>query len=338
MPWNARIVGSVLNFLDARVYRKDGTVNRKLQSRLDKMVPASSKPVNGISTEDVVIDTTNNVWVRVFKPAPPEEAEGEATGENKEHSRNSERKLPVIMYYHGGGFVGLSADHSTYDKFCRQVAKACGAVLISVNYRRAPEFPYPAAYDDCYQAFEWLRSPDARRDHLPAAADISQCFVAGDSAGGNIVHFMGCRAAENDISPIKLRGMVELQPFFGGEESTPSEINLKPPILPLTTSHWAWRAFLPGENRDHPASNVLGPNSPDISHLSLPPILVVTGSLDILQDRQARYIEKLQEMGKEVTVKKYTGGYHAFYILGLSDLADKAMADVYDFILSRTIQ
>lgn len=322
-PMKVKLFGSVVNFLETFIYRKDLTVNRRLQAFLDITKAASSKPQDGISTEDVVIDAPNDVWVRVFKI---EDGNGD-----------SQIKLPLIIYYHGGGFVGLSAELALYDNFCRKIAKACNAVVVSVNYRRAPEHPYPAAYDDCYSVFDWLRSSQSS-EHLPAGVDLSQCFLMGDSAGGNIVHFMGCRAAENDISPLKLRAMVELQPFYGGEDLTPSEINIKPPILPLTTAHWGWRAFLPGENRDHPACNVFGPNAPDISHLSLPPILVITGTLDILLDREEAYVEKLKEMGKDVTMKKYVGGYHAFYILGFSDVGDKAMADVYEYINSHKIQ
>ncbi|CAM6125319.1 unnamed protein product [Calypogeia fissa] len=322
VPMSVKILGSVLKFMDPIIYRKDMTVNRKLQSYLDPTTAASLKPREGVSSKDVVIDVPNKVWVRVFKL----------------EDQDSQTKLPLMIYYHGGGFVGLGADTTAYDTMCRKTAKACNAAVVSVNYRRAPEHPYPAVYDDCYNVFSWLRSSESS-EHLPAGVDLSQCFLMGDSAGGNIVHFMGCRAAENenDLSPIKIRGMVELQPFFGGEELTPSEINIKPPILSLATAHWAWKAFLPGENRDHPACNVTGPNAPDISHLHLPPILVIIGTVDILIDRQEAYVDKLKDMGVDVTVKKYGGCCHAFYIFS-NDLTNKIMAEVFEFINSHKIQ
>ncbi|CAM6129251.1 unnamed protein product [Calypogeia fissa] len=322
VPLTVKILGPVAQFLDPFIFRKDMTANRKLLSYLDQTTAASSKPRDGVSTKDVVIDAPNSVWVRVFKL----------------EDQNPQKKLPLIIFYHGGGFVIMSADTTVYDKMCRKTAKACNAAVVSVNYRAAPEHPYPAVYDDCYSVFSWLRSPKST-EHLPAGVDLSQCFLMGDSAGANIVHFMGCRAAENenDLSPIKIRGMVELQPFFGGEELIPSEINIKPPTLSLATAHWFWRALLPGENRDHPACNVFGANAPDISHLHLPPILVIIGTVDILMDRQEAYVDKLKDMGMDVTVKKYGGCCHAFYFFS-NDLTNKAMAEVFEFINSHKIQ
>ena len=134
-------------------------------------------------------------------------------------------------------------------------------------------------------ALEWLRSEEASK-HLPPNVNLSRVFLSGDSAGGNIAHHVALRAAGKDLSPISLKGAVLIQPFFGGEERTPAELRLKNvPIVSVKSLDWYWKAFLPpGANRDHPACNIFGPNSQDLSHILFPPVLVIIGGLDILQD------------------------------------------------------
>lgn len=134
-------------------------------------------------------------------------------------------------------------------------------------------------------ALEWLRSEEASK-HMPPNVNLSRVFLSGDSAGGNIAHHVALRAAGKDLSPISLKGAVLIQPFFGGEERTPAELRLKNvPIVSVQSLDWYWKAYLPpGANRDHPACNIFGPNSQDLSNTPFPPVLVIIGGLDILQD------------------------------------------------------
>lgn len=156
--------------------------------------------------------------------------------------------------------------------------------------RRAPEHKFPSAYDDCYAAIEWLQSGQATKAlprHIdPACIDLSRVYLCGDNAGGNVAHHVAVRAAESDISPVSIKGLVLLSPLFGGQERTPAEIRCKNvPMVSVTSLDWFWKSFLPhGANRDHPACNIFGRNSPDLSNVALPPVLVIIGGLDILQD------------------------------------------------------
>lgn len=145
--------------------------------------------------------------------------------------------------------------------------------------RRAPEHKFPTAYEDCYAALEWVRSsPQA----LPSSADPSRIFLCGDSAGGNIVHHVGIRA-----KGMGLRGLVLIQPFFGGEERTPSEKIDNFPLINVQLLDWFWRSYLPVEaDRDHPASHVFGSHLADVE---IPPMLVLVGGQDLLQDWNVRF-------------------------------------------------
>eukprot|EP01018_Ginkgo_biloba_P039738 Gb_07796 [translate_table: standard] len=311
--WLITTVGYVMR-------RSDGTINRRLGNWFLKKVAASGIPSHGVCTKDVIIDNTSGVWVRIFTPAQQHQKDG-----------STDQRLPIVFHFHGGGFYVLSADDIPYHVFCSKLAKRLKVVVISVDYRLALEHKYPTAYQDCFSALTWL--PSHGRHHLPSNANLSRCFLMGDSAGGNIVHHVGCRAAEEGIEGMNIVGHILLQPFFGGQERTESEMRLvNAPLISVENADWSWRSFLPqGANRDHPAANVCGPNAPDISGLALPPSLVVIGELDILQDWQMRYFEHLKKLNKQVELFFYKNAIHAFHLFQY-ELASRLIDDIRDFM------
>lgn len=336
-PLEVRIVCLLMGFVNRIARRKDGSFNRWLTNWLEYKIPAKNTPTRGVYTKDVVIDTETGVWVRLFLPVEgdsklPEEArKKEALGSN----------FPVVLYFHGGGFTSFSPHFLLYDIFCRRLARRCRVrcrvIVISVDYRRSPEYRYPIPCDDCFRAITWLCSGGGR-PHLPVNADLSRCFLMGDSAGGNLVHHVGCRvSAEKDITMKGLRivGHILLQPFFGGEERTPSELRLqRAPIVNINNSDWHWKAFLPvGANRDHPACNVVGPNAPGISALPLPPTLVVVGGHDALQDWQRRYVENLRNINKHVELLFQDEGIHDFFVFFNLQISSRLISDLNSFMI-----
>ncbi|BBN03022.1 protein MpGID1L7 [Marchantia polymorpha subsp. ruderalis] len=314
LPW--RIVCALYSVARGFLYRKNHTINRTLSNFVDITAKASSKPVDGVYSEDVSYGEHAEQYARVFRPANP-----------------GTEKIPVVFFFHGGGFAILCAASKTYDRMCRLVAKGAQAMVVSVNYRRAPEHRYPTAYDDCFEAIRWAQAECQSGGELFAAADATRVFFVGDSAGGNIAHFMMARAVQSDVSPLELKGVVQLHPFFGGVERSPAELRMPDALfLSLEFTDWFWAAFLPpGADRDHPACNVFGPGAEDLSGLALPPILVTIGSNDILQDWQARYVQKLRDMGKNVTTR-CSDVCHAEYIL--DDVMQALMDESVRFIQS----
>ncbi|XP_026394763.1 probable carboxylesterase 18, partial [Papaver somniferum] len=228
--------------------------------------------------------------------------------------------LPVVVYFHGGGFAYMSPDSKPFDTLCRRLSLENSAVVVSVNYRYSPEFKYPSQYEDGFDALKFI---DERQfKEFPGNADLSRCFIAGDSAGGNLSHHLAVRVAKTDddeLKQVKVIGLIGIQPWFGGQERTESEIKLENgPALSLDRTDWLWKAFLPqGSNRDHLASNVFGPNCcEDISKLKkFPPTLVVVGKWDLLQDWQRRYYEGLKRFGKEAYIVEFPNAFHGFYSL-----------------------
>nr|ADE75646.1 unknown [Picea sitchensis] len=318
-PLGLRLLCRILNSVNDLARRKDGTFNRRIMNWIEYKTPANGTPTRGVYTKDVVIDAQTGVQVRLFIPVEA-----------------PEKPLPVVFFFHGGGFATLSSEFVLYDIFCRRLARRRRVLVISVDYRRSPEHRFPIPYDDCVGAIRWFSSGNGKA-HLPAHADLSRCFLMGDSAGANIVHHVGCRvlaAAEETMSGVRIVGHVLLQPFFGGEKRTPSEARLVgAPIVNMENSDWHWKAFLPvGADRDHPAANVFGPNAPDISALPLPPTLVVVGGHDPLQDWQLGYVEHLRKIKKDVELLFYGEGIHGFHVFYQIEVSSKLISELRSFM------
>ena len=218
------------------------------------------------------------------------------------------------------------------------MAVSIPAVVISVNYRLAPEHRYPCQYDDGFDVLKLLDKDRAEGGGvLPGVADVSKCFLGGDSAGANLAHHVAVRASEEmeKLRAVRVVGMISIQPFFGGEERTEAEIRLtRAPVVTVERTDWMWKAFLPeGSNRDHEAANVSGPKAADISGLKyFPKTVVFVGGVDPLQDWQRRYYEWLRKSGKEAELIQYPNMIHAFYIFPELPEAHQLITQVKDFV------
>ncbi|KAI5075001.1 hypothetical protein GOP47_0010962 [Adiantum capillus-veneris] len=307
-------------------------VNRRLEELLDSKVVAATR--DGVAATAFTIQPDTSVWVRTFIPTTPAPAH---------------LQLPVFFYFHGGGFVAMSANSAFPDSFCRYLCKTFQAIVVSVDYRKAPDYRYPTAYDDCYAAVQWLATGSAAaaaaagQGEAPLQeADLSRCFLVGESAGGNIVHHVACRLASHAAMKGRLTvlGNLVLAPFFGGEERTPAELRLMKvdPFLDYDKCDACWRKFLPaGANRDHPAVNVSGPEAPDLRGLPLAPFLVTVGEYDSTKDWQLRYVKSLQRMGHHVHLHFYKGGIHCFHCLPDLALSSVFRADLEHFVHSKLL-
>ncbi|CAL9764611.1 unnamed protein product [Musa acuminata subsp. burmannicoides] len=299
-----RFVIAAVSAINDAACRSDGTVNRGLVSLLDARVAASAKPFRGVRTADVPVDLSRDLWFRLFVPSSVSDGE----------------RLPVIVFFHGGGFAFLSPDSYLFDDVCRRICRTVHAVVVSVNYRLAPEHRCPAQYEDGVHVLRFLEDGGLLYADPSAAdlADLSSCFLVGDSAGGNIVHHVARRwAADADggWKKVRLVGMVLIQPYFGGEERTEAELRLVgAPLVSVERTDWLWRAFLPeGADRDHEASNVFGPRALGELEEALPAAMVVVGGFDPLQDWQRRYYKGLRARGKSARLVEYPEAFHSFY-------------------------
>jgi acetyl esterase len=222
---------------------------------------------------------------------------------------------PVVTYFHGGGFVFCSIE--THDGTCRRLANATGTVVASVEYRLAPECPFPAATDDCYAATVWAHE---HADDL--GADAGRLVVAGDSAGGNLAAVVAQMARDRGGPPIAFQVLV--YPVIDGACDTPSYTeNAEGYFLERQAMQWFWDQYLgPGGDCKDPLAS---PNrASDLS--GLPPAIVITAEYDPLRDEGEAYAAALDAAGVPVTMRRYDGMIHGFVSMPmLFPEADEAM-------------
>jgi acetyl esterase/lipase len=231
------------------------------------------------------------------------------------------------VYFHGGGYCLGSYTQPHFHTYCLRAAAELPAVMLSVQYRLAPEHRLPAAIDDGAAFLSWLRgeaelaAPGSADPWLAESADFTRTFITGASAGANLAHHITVHAASTQTqlaaSPLRVVGYVLLSAFFGGSDRTPAEAN--PPAdvtLTVEGSDKLWRMSLPvGASRDHPLANPFGPESPSLAPVDLPPVLVVAPEIDVLRDRVLGYAARFREMGKAVEVAEFEGERHGFSVL-----------------------
>ncbi|KAJ0669471.1 putative carboxylesterase [Helianthus annuus] len=301
-PQNPRILVEEIGGL-IRVY-KDGHVERpQIVPRVKCTLPLEY----GVACMDQIIDEFINIWARFYVPKHNE-------------------KVPLLVYFHGGGFCVGSAAWSCYHEFLALLAREVRCVIMSVDYRLAPENPLPAAYEDGQKALMWVKQQalNVSNKWWLKQCDFSNVYLVGDSAGGNIAHNVALRLCANwaHLKPLIFKGNILIQPFFGGESRTGSETLMVQPLgstLNLKTSDTYWRLSLPkGANRDHPWCNAMTNRSNKLDRMTYLPTMVCVSELDILKDRNMEFCRVLRNSGIEVDHVVYKGVGHAFQILDKS--------------------
>jgi len=210
--------------------------------------------------------------------------------------------LPVVVYYHGGGWV--IGDLEVVDRPCRLLASAAGAIVVSVDYRLAPEHRYPAAFDDCYAAAVWVAGHAAE-----LGADPARIAVAGDSAGGNLAAAVALAA--RDRGGPALAAQLLIYPVTDFDFSTESyRVNADGYLLTKASMTWFWGHYLGAQDLDKdPYACPLRADS----LAGLPPAYVATSEYDPLRDEGEAYARRLAEDGVAVTAKRFDGMLHGFF-------------------------
>ncbi|CAL5012324.1 unnamed protein product [Urochloa decumbens] len=268
----------------------DGTIVRSPAPAVD--VPADPS----VEWKDAVYDAALGLSLRIYKPAPSPAAGAGVTS--------------------SGGLPR------------RRLAAGAGALVLSADYRLAPEHRLPAAIHDAAAVLLWLGaqisspSPSAADPWLSSLADPDKVFVTGESAGGVLTHhlnvrFSGIGAAAASLHPLRLRGFVPMMPFFTGVSPTPSELSC-PDGAYLNrdmSARFVRLCLPPGADADHPFLNPFGPGAAALDGVDVAPTLVVVAGDDILRDRNVEFVRRMREMGKPVEMVEFPGQGHAFFSL-----------------------
>ncbi|KAF9684289.1 hypothetical protein SADUNF_Sadunf04G0102500 [Salix dunnii] len=290
-----------------RIYR-NGKVERITADT--EPVPPSSDPLTGVTTKDTVVSQENSLSVRLFIPKITDPTQ----------------KLPLLIYIHGGAFCVESPFSPLYHNYLTDLVHKANVIAVSVQYRRAPEHPLPAAYDDSWAAIHWVASHvngEGPEFWLNEHADFDRTFLAGDSAGANIAHNMAVRAGTmNGLIGVKIVGMVLAHPFFGANE--PDSFS---PVIQFI--------FPSVRINDDPRINPAGAGGAELARLGCARVLIFVAGKDGLRERGVRYYEALRRSGwgGMVEIVETEGEDHVFHLLNPNSANARVMMEkVVSFI------
>lgn len=265
----------------------------------------SSKPINFSNIKNMDIKTSSNqVPVRIYTP-------------------DNGNNFPLIIYSHGGSWIGGNLDD--YDNICRKLSKKSKAIVVSVNYRLAPENPFPAGLNDVYNVLLWVY-----KNAKSINGDSSRICVAGDSAGGNL------SAAVSQMARDK-----------AGPHIT-SEVLIYPStnIYKLDTKSWSYFGMNYNPTREN-SEIVLSLYTPRLedrksnyaspllskNFKGLPDTLIITAEFDPLRDESEAYGNKLKDAGVDVISTRYKGVSHGFVSMdNITEKADQALNEISTYL------
>ncbi|KAK7362660.1 hypothetical protein VNO77_04779 [Canavalia gladiata] len=248
-----------------RVY-KDSTVELFRPTANTEKIPPSDDPTTDVRSKDATISTNPPVSVRIFLP----------------RITDMTRKLPLLLYVHGGGFCMESAFTSRYHNHVAAIAAEANVIAVSVEYGLFPTRPIPACYEDSWAALQWIAShadgsgPEA---WLNNHADLKRVFVAGDSSGGNITHTLVSRVGKSGLPGVKVVGAILVHPYFSG----------------VREDDEMWMYMCPGnEGLQDPR---MKPSAEDLARLGCERVLVFAAEKDHLFDSGKKYADELKKSG-----------------------------------------
>jgi len=260
-------------------------------------------PDASVTTQDIPYGSDAKQFARVYKPASAANAKG----------------LPVVVYYHGGGWV--IADVATYDAAPRAIAKALNAIVVSVEYRHAPEFKFPAQHDDAAAAYRWTLANAAAWGGNPA-----KIAVAGESAGGNLAVATAIYARDNRLTaPLHI---VSVYPIANSSKTLPSRTD-SANAKPLNGAMLPWFGYYyqtSTADAQDPRLNLVGANL-----RGLPPTTIINAQIDPLRSDGETLAAAMRAAGDTVEQRTFPGVTHEFFgmgaiVRGAKDANDLAVA------------
>ena len=273
-------------------------IRKNTQSR-----PALAGPVEDVHEiiNRFIPGPTADLPIRIYRPTENQDA-------------------PAIVYFHGGGWVLNFLD--IYDASLAHLANSSGFTIISVNYQKAPEHPFPVPFDDCYATLLWVINNAKELKINPQAIG-----VAGDSAGGNLASAVALKARDNQI---KLSFQILIYPCNGLDFQTESYLNNATGYgLSTQAMQWFWNQYLQGDqhNNNPYAVPMAAERFTDVA-----PAIVITAQYDPLLSDGQRYAEILKRDGVKVIYREYEGMIHGFFTnLAVTPTAREAL----DFVATQ---
>ncbi|MES2630166.1 MAG: alpha/beta hydrolase [Bacteroidota bacterium] len=294
-------------------------IKLQMQAVMEKLASYGDRPIPELTPEearknhtpsDAVMDLIAQYNIEM--PAPKCDTMGKEipVSGGSIHARiytpkDKQGPLPVIVYYHGGGYV--IADINVYSASAQQLCEQAGAVVVAVEYRHAPEHKFPTAHNDSFAAYKWVTENTAS-----IGGDSSKIAVAGESAGGNLAVNMAIMARDKKIkTPVAILAVYPIAQADMNTESYKMNAAAKPLDKPMM--EWFVK---------HTFKSMAEAKDPRISLVNanlkgLPPVTIITAQIDPLQSDGTMLADKLKAAGVDTDLKNYDGVTHEFFGMGI---------------------
>ncbi|XP_021726203.1 probable carboxylesterase 2 [Chenopodium quinoa] len=273
---------------------KDGTIERLAGTN---HVPPGFDPTTRVTSKDVVLVPNTCLSARLYRPTDVTTCE----------------KLPIVLYFHGGAFLIASPAEPVYHNFCNLLSGSANALVVSLDYRLAPENPLPTAFDDAWAAIKWVAAhanESGPEDWLNQGVDFNKFFLAGDSAGATMAHHLAARMVEI-IDQFKIYGIILIHRYFWSSKRIGLE--QADPVRKELVDKW-WEYVCPSDKGcDDPLINPFVEGTLSLDQITCEKMLVLVAEKDILRDRGRLYYEAMSKH-KKVEYFETLGEDHVFYI------------------------
>ncbi|KAF5950999.1 hypothetical protein HYC85_012992 [Camellia sinensis] len=306
-----------------RVYT-DGSVERLIGSPL--VPPTLDDPATGVSSKDISI--TSDVSARLYLPKLTDDINYE--------------KIPILLYFHGGGFSIESAFSFFHHRYVNLLVSQARVVAVSIEFRLSPEHPLPAAYEDSWAALQWVSSHSIGENSdkdpwLINHGDFDRVYICGDSTGANIAHNIVMRAGAEPLhGGVKILGAILCHPFFWGSIPIRSESSIGHQQNMMCR---IWKFVYPSapDGIDNPMINPFAPGAPSLSGLGCSRLLVCIVDNNPPRERGIHYYDSVRESGWGGEVQLYVvdGARYGFHIENPeSDMAENMRSHLASFLQS----
>jgi acetyl esterase/lipase len=286
------------------------------RAKMKKMVTAllaNLPAVEGVTSQDYFAPSSKNdpaVRVRVYRPD------------------NQPSKLPALYWIHGGGYV--MGDIEQDDRLMMQLVKRIGCVAVSVDYRLAPEHPFPAPVEDCYAGLKWLFGQAGE-----FGVDPSRIAIGGASGGGGLC--AGLALMARDRGEVQVAFQLLIYPMIDDRNATPASYAITDPRMwNRESNRLGWRAYL---GRDGGGADVspyaAASRATDLTNL--PPAYIPVGALDLFVDENIEYAQRLVQAGVPTELHVYPGAFHGFDLFAPSATVSKQFKADRDSALKRAL-
>ncbi|TMX01832.1 hypothetical protein EJD97_023502 [Solanum chilense] len=288
-----------------RLY-KNGRVER-FNEHFIYVPPSLEDPATGVSSKDITISC--HVSARLYLP--------------KNTNVFCNEKIPVLVFYHGGGLVIGSAFFNEIHYFLNHLVSKANVICVSVEYRLAPENDLSILYEDCWTGLQWVASHHSGNDNgssnasykdswLTSYADFNRVFIGGENAGGNVAYHMAMRAGKESLNEVKISGCILACPyFFMQDDSLDMENN---------PAYHIWITICQKEYKyspiDSPMINPLAEKAPTLSSLGCSRLFMVIAEKDALVPREImiQFVDGVKKSNGELEFLEVEGEEHCFFL------------------------